>query len=75
MSRAITVWLDEETERALGLLLSAGRDESEAIRKEIVEAATHTNLRNKVNDPDALEQALDRSHELVAELLTQRPPR
>ena len=75
MSRAITVWLDEETERALGLLLSAGRDESEAIRKAIVEAATHTNLRNKVNDPDALEQALDRSHELVAELLTQRPPR
>lgn len=75
MSRAITVWLDEETERALGLLLSAGRDESEAIRKAIVEAATHTNPRNKVNDPDALEQALDRSHELVAELLTQRPPR
>ena len=32
MSRAITVWLDEETERALGLLLSAGRGESEAIR-------------------------------------------
>ena len=75
MSKAITVWLDDEAEQALSLLQSAGLEESEAIRRALVEAAAHTDLRSKVNDPDALEQALDKSHELIAEILTQRPPR
>lgn len=75
MSRAITVWLDDEADKALSLLQAGGVAESEAVRKAIVEAATHTNMRTLVNDPDALEHALDKSHELVAEILTQRPPR
>ena len=75
MSRAITVWLDDEADSALELLLATGMAESEAVRKALVEAAAHTNMRTLVNDPDALEQALDKSHELVAEILTHRPPR
>ncbi len=75
MSKAITVWLDDEADKALELLKAAGLAESEAVRKAIVEAAAHTNMRSMVNDANALESALDKSHELVAELLTQRPPR
>ncbi len=75
MSKAITVWLDDEADKALELLKAAGLAESDAVRKAIVEAAAHTNMRSMVNDANALESALDKSHELVAELLTQRPPR
>ena len=75
MSRAITVWLADEADDALALLEATGLTHSQAVRKALVEAATHTNMRTLVNDPDALEQALDKSHELVAEILTQRPPR
>jgi hypothetical protein len=75
MSRAITVWLDDEAEHSLDMLKQSGLAESEAVRKAIVEAATHTKMRTLVNDANALELALDKSHELVAEILTQRPPR
>jgi hypothetical protein len=57
------------------MLKQSGLAESEAVRKAIVEAATHTKMRTLVNDANALELALDKSHELVAEILTQRPPR
>jgi hypothetical protein len=75
MSKAITVWLDDEGEQALALIQSTGLSETEAIRNAIVEAAAHTKLHTTVNDPDALERALDKSHGLVAEMLTSRPPR
>lgn len=75
MSRAITVWLDDEADKALTLLEASGHPASEIVRKALVEAATHTKMRTLVNDADALERALDKSHELVAEILTQRPPR
>jgi len=76
MSKAITVWLDDEAEQALGLLESTGLGEATAVRNAIIEAAAHTSVRTLVSDPDALEQALGKSHELAAEILaTQRPPR
>jgi hypothetical protein len=76
MSRDITVWLDDEEEQALALLRSTGLAESDAVRKAIIEAAAHTNVQTLVSDPYALELALDKSHNLVAEILaTQRPPR
>ena len=72
----MTVWLDDEAELALDLIKSTGVAESDAVRKAIVEAAAHTKLRTLVNDPNALEQALEKSHETIAEVFTtQRPPR
>lgn len=76
MGKTLTVWLDDEAEQALDLIKSTGVAESEAIRKAIVEAAAHTKLRTRINDPDVLEQALEKSHETIAEVFTtQRPPR
>ena len=76
MSRAIEVWLDDEAEVALALLCSTGTAQADAISTAIIEAAAHAKLRRRTNDPDALEAALDRSHDLIAEvLMTGRPPR
>jgi hypothetical protein len=76
MGKTVTVWLDDEAEHALEVIKSRGVAESDAIRKAIIEAAAHTKLRTKVNDPDVLEQALEKSHETIAEVFaTQRPPR
>ena len=76
MGKTVTVWLDDEAEQALELIKSTGVAESDAVRKAIVEAAAHTKLRTLVNDPNALEQALEKSHETIAEVFaTQRPPR
>jgi hypothetical protein len=76
MSKAITVWLDDEAEQALAHIESTGVGEAEAVRTAIIEAAAHTKLHRSVHDSAALEQALDRSHDLVAEILTtHRPPR
>lgn len=76
MSRAIELWLSDEAEKALELLCSTGAAQTEAINIAIIEAAAHANLHPLVNDPDALEKALDKSHDLIAEiLLTSRPPR
>ncbi len=75
MSKELTVWLDDEAELALAQLEATGLGESAAVRRAIIEAATHTNLNKMVNDPNALERALDKSHELVARIMTERPPR
>ena len=76
MSKAITVWLDDEADAALSLIVSTGLAESDAVHRAIIETAARTKAHPLVNDPDALERALDKNHELVAEtLVTQRPPR
>jgi len=76
MSRAIEVWLTDEAEDALALLCSSGTAEAEAINTAVIEAAAHADLRPLVNDAGALERALDKSHDVIAEILTvQRPPR
>ncbi|MCP4306785.1 MAG: hypothetical protein GY788_18295 [bacterium] len=76
MSRAITVWLDDEADLALSQIEASGPGESAAVCKAIIEAAAHTKLHKKVTDADTLERALDKSHELVARILTtERPPR
>jgi len=76
MSRTIEVLLSDEAEDALALLCSTGTAQKDAISTAIIEAAAHANLHPLVNDPDALEKALDKSHDLIAEiLLTSRPPR
>lgn len=76
MSRAIEVWLNTEAEEALALLCSTGTPEAEAISTALIEAAAHTELHPLVSDPAALERALDKSHDVLAEILTtQRPPR
>ncbi len=70
------MWLDDEAEQALSLIVSTGLAESAAVRRSIVETAARTKPHPLVKDPDALERALDKSHDLVAEILTtQRPPR
>lgn len=76
MSRAIEVWLSDEAAEALDLLCSTGTTKKDAISTAIIDAAAHANLHPLVNDPDALERALDKSHDLIAEtLMTGRPPR
>ncbi len=76
MSRAIELWLDDETEEALALLCSTGVTEAEAVRTAVIEAAAHTKMHPLVSDPAALEKALDKSHDVIAEILTtHRPPR
>jgi hypothetical protein len=76
MGRAITVWLDDEADLALAQIEPGGPGESAAVCKAIIEAAAHTKPHRRVTDPDALERALDKSHELVARILTtERPPR
>ena len=76
MSRAIELWLDDEADEALAVLCSTGVTETMAIRTAVIEAAAHTNIHPLVSDPTALERALDKSHDVIAEILTvQRPPR
>jgi hypothetical protein len=76
MGRTVTVWLDDEAELALDLIRSTGVAEADAVRKAIVEEAARTKPRTMVSDPNALEQALEKSHETIAEVFTtQRPPR
>jgi hypothetical protein len=75
MSGAIEVWLTDEAEEALALLCSIGTPASEVVSVAIVEAAAHTKLHPLVSDPAALERALDRSHDVIAEILNHRPPR
>lgn len=76
MSRAIELWLDDEADDALAVLCSTGLTEADAIRTAIIEAAAHAKIHPLVNDPSALERALDKSHDVIAEILTtHRPPR
>ena len=76
MSRAIRVWLDDAAEEALEALKVSGLAESDAVRKALVEAAARSKAKPLVSDPRALEQALEKSHELAAKILTtERPPR
>ena len=76
MSRAIEVWLDDEAEVALALLCSTGTAQADAISTAIIEAAARANPHRRTNNPDVLETALDKSHDLIAEvLMTGRPPR
>lgn len=76
MAKTVQVWLDDEAEDALGFLCSTGLSESDAIRAAVVLASARTDRHAPVNDPDALERALDKSHDVIAEILTtQRPPR
>ena len=74
MGKAIELWLDDDAEAALNILCATGTTESEAISTAIVEAAAHTKLRPLVNDPEALERALTKSHDVLAEILTTRRP-
>lgn len=70
------MWLDDEADLALSQIEASGLGESAAVCKAIIEAAAHTKLHRKVTDADTLERALDKSHELVARILTtERPPR
>lgn len=76
MSKSVQVWLDDEAEEALALLCSTGMTEADAVGKTLVAAARHVNVHPLVADPVALERALDKSHDVIAEILTtQRPPR
>ena len=76
MSKTIEVRLTDEAEEALALLCSSGMAESDAINVAVVKAADHVKAHPRVNDPGALEKALDKSHDVIAEVLTtQRPPR
>jgi hypothetical protein len=76
MSRAVELWLDDKTEEALSALCAGGTAEADAIRLAIIEAAGHIKARPLVSDPDLLERALDKSHDVIAEIqTTQRPPR
>ena len=76
MSRAVELWLDDEAEEALSALCAGGTTEAEAIRHAIVAAAGNVKAHPLVSDPDLLERALDKSHDVIAEIqTTQRPPR
>ncbi len=76
MGKAIELWLDDEAEEALALLCSTGATETDAIRTAVIEAAAHANIHPLVSNPEALERALDKSHDVIAEILTtHRPPR
>jgi hypothetical protein len=76
MGKAIELWLDDEAEEALSILRATGAPEGEAIRKAIVEAATHATIHPLISDPAVLERALDKSHDVIAEIqTTHRPPR
>ncbi|MDJ0952203.1 MAG: hypothetical protein QNJ81_00865 [Acidimicrobiia bacterium] len=76
MGRSIELWLDDEAEEALAVLCSAGATETEAVRTAVIEAAAHANIHPLVSNPEALERALDKSHDVIAEIqTTHRPPR
>lgn len=76
MSRAVELWLDDEADEALHLLCAGGTTEAEAIRSAIIEAAGHSRAHPLVSDPHLLEKALDKSHDVIAEIqTTHRPPR
>jgi hypothetical protein len=76
MSRAVEVWLDDETDEALNLLCAGGTAEGAAIRSAIIKAAGHSRAHPLVSDPHLLERALDKSHDVIAEIqTTHRPPR
>ncbi len=76
MSRAVELWLDDETEEALNLLCAGGTTEAAAIRTAVIEAAGHAKAHPLVRDPDLLERALEKSHDVIAEIqTTHRPPR
>ena len=76
MSRAVELWLDDETEEALNLLCAGGTAEADAIRTALIEAAAHAKAHPLVRDPYVLEKALERSHDVIAEIqTTHRPPR
>ena len=76
MSRSVQLWLDDETAEALNRLCAGGTAEGEAIRSAIIEAAGHSRAHPLVNDPRLLEKALERSHDVIAEIqTTHRPPR
>jgi hypothetical protein len=76
MSKTVQVWLDDEADEALALLCSTGMTEADAVGTALVAAAGHVKAHPLVADPVALERALDKSHDVIAEILTtQRPPR
>jgi len=76
MSKTLQVWLDDEADEALSLLCSTGMTETDAVGTALIWAAGHVNVHPLVDDPVALERALDKSHDVIAEILTtQRPPR
>ena len=65
-----------QADEAIAILCSTGVTEAVAIRSAVIEAAAHAKLHPLVSDPTALERALDKSHDVIAEILTvQRPPR
>ena len=60
----------------MAVLCSDGTTEADAIRTAIIEAAAHAEIHPLINDPNVLERALDKSHDVIAEILmTHRPPR
>ena len=76
MSRALELWLDDETDEALSLLCAGGTTEAEAVRSAIIEASRRSRVHPLVSDPHLLERALDKSHDVIAEIqTTHRPPR
>lgn len=76
MSKTIQVRLNDKAEEALALLCSSGLAESDAINAAVVLAADRVDKHHLISDPVALERALDKSHDVIAEIsTTQRPPR
>ena len=67
MSRAISVRLDEEAERALRTLEDAGMSRSDAIRSSLLESAQRVRRRRELSNEVALLEADDHDR---AEMLT-----
>ena len=66
MAKAISVRLDDETERALQLLESTGLSRSEAIRSSLVASAHRMRRRSKVATEVAALEADDDQDEMLA---------
>lgn len=79
MTRAISVRLDEESDRALRSLQAAGMSRSEAIRSALLDAAQRLRRRSEVAAEAAALEADEQDREemlAVAELMEQlRAPR
>ena len=68
MSRAISIRLDEEAERALSRLVASGMNRSEAIRKAVVESAQMLRRRQQIADEVAALEADEADREEMLEV-------
>ena len=68
MSRAISIRLDEEAERALSRLEASGMNRSEAIRRALVESAERLRRRQQIAEEVASLEADDADREEMLEV-------